>query len=155
MNKVARRALVSLLLGGVASVSAASAGCDQGELLFHCSFSQGKKAVTLCQEGERYSYAYGRIGYAPELRLVRDLPELGFTPWNGIGRSIWEEVTFRNASVEYLIGYSIDRVSEAGPEGSLTVMEGGQRLALLICDAGSVEVNFTPLANAVFDAGLN
>lgn len=135
---------------------AAWAQCQNGPELFSCTFSHGKKAVHVCQDGEGYSYAYGRLGNTPDLFLQRGLDELHFTPWNGVGRSYWEEVQFFNKSVTYRISFNVDRMQgdDAEPEGQLSVHEGVERLALLICDAGSVRVNFTPLANAWHDAGF-
>ena len=137
------------------SAPAAWAECVNGPELYSCSFSQGKKAVHVCQDGKDYTYAYGRIGAAPELLLKRSLEDIHFTPWPGIGRTYWEEVQFYNKSVSYVINVTADRLSgeDSLPEGELSVMEGEERLAWLICDAGSVRANFTPLANAWHEAG--
>lgn len=132
------------------------AACLDGPMLFSCTFSHGKKSVHVCQSGTDYTYAYGRIGRAPDLFLQRSLGELDFTPWPGIGRTYWEEVQFKNKSVTYQISFTVDRMSgdRAIAEGQLAVLEGENRLALLICDEASVRTNFTPLANAWHDAGL-
>ena len=135
---------------------AAWAQCQNGPELFSCTFSHGKKSVEVCQNGADYSYAYGRIARAPDLFLQRSLNEIHFTPWSGVGRYYWEEVRFFNKSVTYLISFSFDRLSEGdtATEGQLSVHEEGNRLALLVCDVGSVRMNMTPLANAWHDAGL-
>ena len=147
-----RMLMTSLILSLIAP--AAWAQCQNGPELFSCTFSHGKKAVHICQDGANYSYAYGRIGRRPELVLQRRLAELDFTPWTGVGRYYGEDVQFTNKSVSYLISFSVDRLSEdALAEGQLSVHEEGNRLALLICDAGSVQLNLTPLANAWHDAG--
>lgn len=148
-----RTLMTSLSLSLIAP--AAWAQCQNGAELFSCTFSHGKKAVNICQDGADYSYAYGRIGQVPDLFLLRGLDELDFTPWTGIGRYYGEDVRFFNKSVSYLISFSVDRLSEdAVAEGQLSVHEEGNRLALLICDTGSVRMNLTPLANAWYDAGL-
>lgn len=148
-----RACFISLAL--TFSGSSLMAQCLNGPELFSCTFSQGKKAVHICQDGAEYTYAYGRIGQAPDLTLQRGLADLHFTPWPGIGRYFWEEVKFFNKSVTYWIRFSVDRLSEedAVAEGELAVYEGEERLALLVCDGGSVQTNFTPLANAWFEAG--
>lgn len=135
---------------------AAWAQCQNGPELFSCKFSHGKKSVHICQDGADYTYAYGRIGRAPELFLQRSLNEIHFTPWSGVGRYYWEEVQFDNKSVSYLISFSSDRLSEGDtvPEGQVSVHEDDNRLALLVCDTGSVRMNMTPLANAWHDAGF-
>jgi len=149
-----RTLMTSLTL--ILAAPAAWAQCQNGSELFSCTFSHGKKSVHICQDGSDYSYAYGRIRRAPDLFLQRGLNEIDFTPWPGIGRYYWEEVRFFNKSVSYLISFSADRLSEGEsvPEGQVSVHEDDNRLALLVCDAGSVRINMTPLANAWHDAGL-
>ena len=146
--------LISLAL--TFSGSPLLAQCLNGPELFSCTFTHGKRAVHICQDGSDYTYAYGRIGRAPDLFLQRGLDEIHFTPWPGAGRYYWEEVKFFNKAVTYWISFNVDRLSEddAVADGQLSVHEGDERLALLICDTGSVRTNFTPLANAWFDAGF-
>lgn len=124
--------------------SPAFAACPAGtETAFACSFSSGRKAVDVCYGPETVSYAFGRPGRAPELTLSVPLAEVDYQPWPGIGRAIWETVTFRSGDVSYTVFGNIDRPVEAGTEpevtGGIEVRRGETVLATLSCDPGTVD----------------
>ena len=132
-------------------------GCfGAGEPLFHCTFQGGKKAVDICLQGDVVLYRFGPVSGTAELLLARSVIGVDMTPWSGVGRAIWEEVTFHNNVYSYHISYSVDRIAseEVLPTGGLIVAEGDSELADLTCDPGSVgAADFYPVYEAKEVAG--
>ncbi|NVK46600.1 MAG: hypothetical protein HWE33_09890 [Rhodobacteraceae bacterium] len=110
----------------------------QDEPLFHCQFDNGKE-VTLRTFEDGVSYVFGRPKTKPELFLTRTYDEIAVTPWNGVGRSIWEDLEFQNADVTYRIWGNFDRMTEAHEiTGGILVERGEEDLARLECLPGTV-----------------
>ncbi len=124
----------------------AAPACD-GELFFSCSFSGGKKAVEVCYQDGFVNYAFGKTGELSDLRLSIPVIEAHLTPWPGIGRTIWEELTLRNGTVSYTIHAAVERLwsDDADAEvqvietGGIIVEDGERELARLRCDEGSID----------------
>ncbi len=122
-----------------------------------CTFSNGKKAVDVCVDGDMLTYRFGRIGKAPDLALSVPVVDADYTPWPGIGRAIWETVTFQNGKTSYVVAGVIDRQFsddekdevQAEISGLIDVNEGEETLATLECDAGSVEFAY---GGSIYDA---
>lgn len=136
----------------------AEAACfGSGDPLFHCTVNQGRKALDVCLQGEVAIYRFGPVNGAAEMLLARHVTGVGMTPWNGIGRYLWEEATFYNGTHDYLISYSIDRnAAESAPQvqAGVIVAEGDSEVAEIGCDQGSVtEADFYPLFEAKLAAG--
>lgn len=134
--------------------SPAFAACpDTTETAFACTFSSGSKAVDVCHNAETVSYAFGRPGRTPELSLSVPMTQVEYQPWPGIGRAIWETVTFRSGDVSYTVFGNIDRPVEEGtdPEvtGGIEVRRGEAVLATLRCDPGSVSFAY---GDGLYDA---
>ncbi len=136
------------LLAIIATAPTAFAECATPEDTFlSCTFSNGKKAVDVCVDGDMLTYRFGRIGKAPDLALSVPVVDADYTPWPGIGRAIWETVTFQNGKTSYVVAGVIDRQFsddekdevQAEISGLIDVNEGEETLATLECDAGSVE----------------
>lgn len=113
------------------------------EEVFTCTVSGGKKQVTICSGDGIARYLFGKAGRDPELELSAQVAELHYMPWNGIGRSIYEEVAFDNGAHTYTVYAALDRtILEGDPQdpisGGVVVTKGDQTLAELTCDAGSV-----------------
>ncbi|WP_164661037.1 hypothetical protein [Tropicibacter sp. Alg240-R139] len=122
------------------SAGVASAQCpEQSQTLVSCTLKGGAKKLTTCLDGTRASYAYGSTGRAPELLLDHSVRDVGMRPWPGVGSTIWEEFTFYNKDVSYVIHYAVERTPEGNVSGGITVMKGNQELAHLACDRGSIE----------------
>ncbi len=116
----------------------------QDEPLFQCQFVSGKE-VTLRTSAQGMSYVFGRPNAKPELFLLRKYDEIGVTPWNGVGGSIWEVIEFRNADVTYRIWGDFDRMTEAHEiTGGIMVERGEEDLARLECLPGTV--TYTPFS---------
>ena len=136
--------------------TAAQAGCfGAGEPLFHCTFNAGKKSVDVCLQGDVLLYRFGPPNGRAELALARREIGVEMTPWNGVGRSIYEEITVYNGAYSYILSYAIDRNIEGAPiDGRLIVAQGDSEVASLVCDKGSVkEADFYPLFEAKEAAG--
>ncbi|MCA0043017.1 hypothetical protein [Celeribacter litoreus] len=110
----------------------------QSDPLFHCHFPNGKE-VTINVQAEGVSYAFGPPHAAPELQLERPYADVGVLPWNGVGRSIWEEIRIPNGDVTYAVWGSFDRMTEAHEvSGGIVVERGGEELARLDCAPSGV-----------------
>ena len=93
------------------------------ETWFACDFGENR-SVTVSHDNETAVYAFEHP--TNNLTLTRPLAEVHLTPWPGIGRTIWEEVTFQNAGYSYTVFASIDRIPPDNDEGEIqTELSGG------------------------------
>lgn len=153
MRGLGRAALASL---SICAAMPVSAGCfGSGTPLFECTVNGGQKSVDICLQAGVVLYSFGPAGRAPDLLLGRDVIGVDMTPWNGIGRSIWEELRIYNGIYSYIVSYAIDRLEEAPVDARLIVAEGEEtQLAEFLCDPGSVRTSdFYPLFEAKEAAG--
>lgn len=145
------------LAEGVTQDPTLTGGCfGAGEPLFHCTFKGGQKAVDICLQGDVVLYRFGPVNGPAELLLARHVIGVDMTPWSGVGRAIWEELTLHNNVYSYVLSYSVDRIAseEVLPTGGLIVAEGDSELADLSCDPGSVgAADFYPVYEAKEAAG--
>lgn len=113
----------------------ANAAC-QGDEAFSCEI--GKKTLEICYWKGMLTYAYGPEG-KPELFLNERLETVAFTPWPGIGSSIWDTVAFQNAGTTYEVWTSVERDPEATEPrtGGVRVLQDNKTLAELTCNRGS------------------
>jgi hypothetical protein len=121
-----------------------NAAC-QGEEVFSCQI--GQKSVEVCHWKGMLTYSYGPEG-RPELFLNEALETVAFTPWPGIGSSLWETVAFRNEGYIYEVWTSVERDPEATEprSGGVRVMQGDATVAELACNRGTA----TPM-EALYD----
>ena len=113
-----------------------------GETLLSCPVQGSQKQIEICLEGDTLTYSYGRAGN-PELRLSQPLTDGTYTPWNGIGRSMWEVVAFYNDGYTYTVNWSVDRMDENLPvQAGVSVDEGGSIVAILNCVEGTAGPEF-------------
>lgn len=123
----------------------ASAACPELTVL---SCMIGAKRLEVCATGDSLTYAFGRDGRPADLVLTEPLAAGTYTPWNGIGRSIWESVDFRNDGHVYTVWSSFDRMDPgARVDHGVTVQKGDATLATLTCAPGAVAAPF----DALFD----
>ncbi|MCU0904998.1 MAG: hypothetical protein MUE83_14165 [Tabrizicola sp.] len=136
----------ALLLALLASPAASPlwAAC-QGDEAFSCRI--GKKALEICYWKGMLTYRFGPEG-KPELVLNEPLETVAFTPWPGIGSSLWETVAFQNDGYTYEVWTSVERDPEATEprSGGVRVMQGAETVAELTCDRGTA----TPM-EALYD----
>jgi len=122
--------------------------CEPGEgRIFTCGFNDGRNEVSLCATDSAILYRFGRPDHAPDLLMHREFEDILYQPWGGIGRSIWESVTFTNGDYAYEIGMSLDKFeaveSNRNPyHGSISVQKKGAEIAFLTCDPDSA--SFAP-----------
>lgn len=113
----------------------AHAAC-QGDQAFSCQI--GTKTLEVCYWKGMLTYAYGQEG-KPELTLNEPLETVAFTPWPGIGSSLWETVAFQNDGYTYEVWSSVERDPEATKprSGGVRVMQGDATVAELTCNRGT------------------
>lgn len=147
-----------LLVWALAFCPTSVLACSDGETRhFTCTFGAGFKTFEICHDADVARYRFGPTGGTPELELVPPVTEVDLTPWPGVGRTIWEEVTFRNAEHAYVVYGSIDRAPPADGSdeiavtvsGGITVRRHDEDIAHLTCDPGSV---MFPWGTSLFDA---
>jgi hypothetical protein len=126
-----RTALLLTLL----ATSPAHAAC-QGDEAFSCQI--GKKSLEICYWKGMLTYRYGPEG-KPELTLDEPLETVAFTPWPGIGSSLWETAAFQNDGYTYEVWTSVERDPEATEprSGGVRVLQGDKTVAELSCDRGT------------------
>ncbi|WP_299604589.1 hypothetical protein [uncultured Tateyamaria sp.] len=129
----------------------AAAQCGSLDVVLNCQI--GSKTLTVCVGEGQASYAFGPAG-SPELSLTRPLGQVQATPWPGVSRSIWEDITFENVGTRYTAWISVDRMAEDLPtRGGVIVAQGEQKLADLDCKTGTAEVGVFAIADAMQAAG--
>lgn len=97
--------------------------------------------VSVCYDDSTAVYTYGAPGQTPELTLRENIATLDYTPWPGVGRAIWETVTFRNGDYRYSVTGGLDRISSESPDaavettsfGGVTVSQDEVVIADLTC----------------------
>lgn len=149
-------AIGAFALAALPSIGASQDAClGAGTPLFYCTFDGGQKEVRLCLQAGVVLYSFGKSGRTSDMVLGRAVEGVEMTPWNGVGRSIWEEVRIYNNIYSYILSYAIDRTGEMPVDARLIVAEGEDaQLAELVCDAGSVSrSDFYPIYEAKEAAG--
>lgn len=132
--RATRPALLALLL---AAPVAAAADCADRTFLSCPVDAHRWLEVCIDVAAERFSYAFGPAD-APELTLSEPFSAGTVTPWNGVGRAIWEGVAFRNGAYSYETWHALDRLTENAPlEGGVDVLKDGRPLVSLTCRPGA------------------
>lgn len=148
--------VASVFLASLGSAAIAECSSDQ-ELYFSCSFSEGDKAIHVCENPGSVTYQFGPIGEEPELMLSETVQDVAYTPWSGIGSTIWEEVAFGNEGYRYVVYAALVRSFPQNetdditvtPTGGITVFNGETEIANLRCDEGSAEF---PWGTGIYEA---
>ncbi len=110
-----------------------------------CTLRGGTKHLQICLNGPNAVYKYGPATGAPELEIITAVSTLDYLPWPGIGRDIWESVTFANGSFRYEVAAGFSRPMGEGDAvpspayGSIRISRDGTEIAQILCDAGSVD----------------
>lgn len=122
-----------IALLGLLTLTPAWADCA-GEVIFACKIKT--KTLELCLTADALRYTFGKG--QPDLTITTPLPQLDYTPWNGIGRSMWEAVRFENRGVTYEVWSSIDKLMDENDpapiwSGGVIVSRGDATLAQLVC----------------------
>ncbi|MFQ6549741.1 hypothetical protein AADZ90_017465 [Aestuariibius sp. 2305UL40-4] len=152
------------LVGSTAFLFASASGavgCPAGsETFLSCTFEGGAKYVETCVQSGSATYRFGRTGQTPDLEFSEPLESVGYTPWSGAGWTVGEDLSFHNGDTTYRVaglasrGPVDDEQDLAEPSGRLTVEQDGINVAVLSCDAGSVDFPWSQaIYNAKQDAG--
>ena len=126
---------------------------DKVDPLFYCTFSGGKKEVSVCEELDEdaeseedrntLSYNFGRYNADPEMYLYERIehvfrPTENYTP-NNVPMDTSNEFVFSNRGTRYVITADTWIHSKGrGLDGSLTVLDSDKVLAQLTCDEESI-----------------
>ncbi len=152
-----RLAIALALAPGLAlTPSLASAACPEITLV-SCGLANSAKRVELCLTGDSLRYRFG-TAQNTELELIRDVAEASYTPWPGIGRTMWEELSLENAGTTYQFSSYAEKLMEEGTEDQLAlgtdllVLRGEKVLAKLTCDPAQVS-DLYPVGKALHARG--
>lgn len=121
----------------------AAAACSSADATFlWCRIQGSPKTLEVCAEWNGAVYRFGPPG-RPELELFERYGPLDYEPWPGVGRDIWEAVTFYNGGYAYRVHGGVERQFDGGgsptPQyGGVTVMKAGRDIATLDCDRYTV-----------------
>ncbi len=143
----------------IAFATSAQAECPGGANTFlSCTVSNGRKALDVCSDDFGARYSFGTPGDEPDLTMSVRYRELEYTPWPGIGRAVWEAVTFHNGDFSYEVSGRLSREPDAATAdetdqivdlgGQVVVSEGENVISRLMCDAGSVDFPWTDTLSA-------
>ena len=118
------------------------ADCAVDQTLFlGCHIEGRNRVVSVCYDQSTAVYTYGAPGQIPELTLREDIATLDYAPWPGVGRAIWETVTFHNGDYSYSVTGGFDRMPSDDPDadvettsfGGVMVSQDGAVISDLTC----------------------
>lgn len=122
-------------------VPTALLACEAGEqLVFACPTSQGKH-IEVCQGPTAISYAYGKSGQKPELKLSESNASFVWEHGEGVSAGIADELIFRNGSTRYFISHVRNFDDASDNEAHLTVIQQGKENLYLDCIASKTKFN--------------
>lgn len=143
-----RRAALALLF--YALPAAATAACP-GTIVLSCPI--GKKQLEVCASSQTATYSFGPTG-RPELTITTPYADLYYQPWSGVGRAMWDAVTFENNGTGYEVWTSLDRLEGNSQwEGGVNVLKGGKSIAQLTCAPGTAEGDLSAISEGKYAAG--
>jgi hypothetical protein len=128
-----------------------------GTTLVSCKVAGSAKRIELCLNGGNLRYRFGAPGQV-ELELTRGVEQVAYTPWPGIGRTMWEELTLENEGVTYQFSSYTEKPMEEGSEDDLAlgtdlnVLRGDKLLVQLTCDPAQVS-DLYPVGAALQERG--
>lgn len=138
------RPLITLAISAATFTTLAispAVACPAGMKTFlNCTAKGGAKRIELCVGKKGIRYSYGPARGKPELRLHRPLSAVKHTPWSGVGRNIWEDLTFHNGGYAYTVAISRDRMKLSKPYGAVFVERNGREVARVECDPGRIRL---------------
>jgi hypothetical protein len=126
---------------------------DKVEPLFYCTFSEGRKEVSVCEELDEdaeseedrntLSYNFGKFNSDPEMYLSEKIENV-FIPAenysnNNVPMDTSNEFVFSNNDIRYVITADTWMHTKGrGSDATLTVLNSDKILARLTCDEGSI-----------------
>jgi hypothetical protein len=93
------------------------------------------------KQGTNLVYQYGPKLSKPDLHLVSDEKSVVLEPWNGVGSSFWNSMTFQNQEYSYVVSSSYNRMEEKLESVGVRILKGDQSIANVECrlDTGLVD----------------
>ena len=143
---------LSLFCGG------AQAACLAGEQTFMaCGIAGRGDRLGVCFDADTVFYRYGPADGPAELELSVGIESVAYTPWPGIGRAIWESVSFANADYTYEAFAGFDRMladeandgMDVAAFGGVHVLRNDEIIATRTCAGDSVAFGWD---SALFEA---
>ncbi len=137
----------------VVAACPAFADCPIGQEEFmSCNIENSKNVLSVCFDDTNAYYSFGPQGRSPDLALSEPIEMIDYTPWPGVGRAIWESLTFRNDEYSYTVVAGFDRMfgdetEEDHPTphfGEVQVKRDGETLVNLSCERGRTAFAWTP-----------
>ena len=96
------------------------------QVAFACKIKDSSRQVSVCESGDGlYVYRYGKPGIEPELTISATPTEVTYNPWNGVGSSMWSDLSFNNGGYRYQLVNIAERSGDGREEGYLNVFEPG------------------------------
>lgn len=147
----------TLILVGL-SANSAWADCRLGEEVFlTCDIRDSAKVLSVCHDDEVASYRFGLRGEVPELEISSAISDVLLVPWPGFGRTIWEEIHFKNEGHNYMVYAAVHREYPEDEnadiivhvEGGVEVSKDDEMVVALSCKTGSVDF---PWGTGIYDA---
>ena len=127
------------------------AACEDGEVKFmSCQIENSINVLRVCYDEQAVHYRFGATGQTPDLALSSTIGAVDYTPWPGIGRSIWEEIRFENDGYRYAVHAGFERMFgdeeyEDVPHrgfGGVNVTRGADEVEVVTLDCDRASVDF-------------
>ena len=140
--------VVRYIFALLAFTNAAWADCaPRQEAFMTCQIEDSSKTISVCFDAHDVSYRFGVPGQPPELELHDRVATVNYTPWPGVGRSIWEAVKFENDGFSYVVFGGFERMFgdeeyEDVPHrgfGGVRVTRGDEEIITLTCARETVD----------------
>lgn len=144
--------------------SAGLACSDPDGIFLTCQIEDSSRHLAVCVEEGAVVYRFGPVG-VPDLELAEPVETITYQPWPGIGRTIWEELTFRNGDYAYVVHAGVERRYLSATDEVIPVPFGGvdvyqtgageDPIAAFRCAPETVDFPWTPaISQAREAAGL-
>jgi hypothetical protein len=73
------------------------------EVVFMCTTEKANKTLSLFKQGSYFIYQYGPSTGKPEISVAAKESEVVKEPWNGMGSTIWSNITIKNGEYSYTV----------------------------------------------------
>jgi len=109
-------------------------------IVFHCSTTK-EKTISVFKQGQNVFYQYGSSMTKPELTLMVTEEMLSKQPWNGVGSSFWNSVTFQNQDHLYSVSSSYNRNEGTLEYAGVSIQQNDKTIANIECKKESVLID--------------
>lgn len=123
------------LLLGLSQVSLATS-VEPIHIVFHCSTTKNK-TISVFKQGQNVFYQYGASLTKPELALMVTEEKVFKQPWNGVGSSFWNSMTFQNQDYRYSVSSSYNRNEGTLEYAGVSIQQNDKTIANVDCNLKS------------------